>query len=163
MTNPNRISTREVLKRLQSSERWDDLWNLRPLLIDDIQELLKLRLVGVVDDQPYNRRGSSESCEQLPEGLRDPLKVMERVRELQNRCRSGLGYQGEFLSETQCTLKEGHSGPHNYASDPRREGAPRGAGSESCEQLRVTYHQPGCESLAGEIGAVCKPCTCGAE
>lgn len=35
------------------------------------------------------------------------------------RCRSGLGYQGEFLTETQCTLNEGHSGPHQYATDPR--------------------------------------------
>ena len=35
------------------------------------------------------------------------------------RCRSGLGYQGEFLTETQCTLTEGHAGPHQYASDPR--------------------------------------------
>ena len=34
---------------------------------------------------------------------------------------------------------------------------------KASEPLRVTYHQPGCESLAGEIGAKCKPCTCGAE
>jgi hypothetical protein len=31
------------------------------------------------------------------------------------------------------------------------------------EPLSLVYHQPGCEALSGEIGAVCKPCTCGAE
>jgi len=40
------------------------------------------------------------------------------------RCHSGLGYQGEFLTETQCTLREGHPGPHQYASDPRHPKAP---------------------------------------
>ena len=35
------------------------------------------------------------------------------------RCKSALGYQGEILWETQCTLNERHAGPHQYASDPR--------------------------------------------
>ena len=39
--------------------------------------------------------------------------------ETSERCRSGLWHQGQFLHETQCTLREGHAGEHQYASDPR--------------------------------------------
>jgi hypothetical protein len=106
----------------------------------------------------------------LPEGLRDPIKVMERVRELQERCRSGLGYQGEFMSETQCTLKEGHSGPHNYASDPRGTAqkplAPQapiakitvresGAGHYAPDDVYVRLYAPGLPP--GEHDVYCEP------
>lgn len=53
--------------------------------------------------------------------LRKALAVLlVRYNRAATRCGSGLGYQGQFLTETQCTLLEGHAGPHQYASDPRQ-------------------------------------------
>lgn len=52
----NRISTKDVLKRLEGLARWDDLWNLRQLLIEDIRELVRLRKT---DESPHD-------CEPVP-------------------------------------------------------------------------------------------------
>ena len=38
-TSKERLSTAQVIKRLKGPERWDDLWNLRPLLIEDLERL----------------------------------------------------------------------------------------------------------------------------
>lgn len=67
----NRISTKDVLKRLESFERWDDLWNLRPLVIEDLKALNRLKKVCALhglDTGLAALRSTDETTPKLLEG-----------------------------------------------------------------------------------------------